>query len=377
MGRPGLHLGTAGTVRVYKTPSGYRAMTRVRDYDGRVRQVERYGRTQGAARTALSIALRDRARVDAEAEITPDTKLAAVAEAWFSEFQRQDRSPTTVAAYRGRIDKHVLPALGSVRIRELTVGLVDRHLRAVEAKHGAAMAKQTKTVLSQVIGLAVRHDVLTQNPVRDASPISTKPKNPPRAFTAPQATQLMAALTYDDQAVARDLPALIATMLASGLRLGEACAVLWRCVDLQAGTLEVEATVVRIKGKGLLRKATKTTAGRRILRLPKWSVEMLRERSRAVSATPDTPVFPTSTGKLRDPSNTAADLRDAFEKAGFGWATSHVLRKTTASVLDAGGLTAREIADQLGHARPSITMDRYMGRGVASNGAATVLEALA
>jgi hypothetical protein len=40
-------------------------------------------------------------------------------------------------------------------------------------------------------------------------------------------------------------------------------------------------------------------------------------------------------------------------------------------------LTAREIADQLGHARPSITMDRYMGRGVASNGAATVLEALA
>ena len=129
----------------------------------------------------------------------------------------------------------------------------------------------------------------------------------------------MAALTYDDQAVARDLPALIAVMLASGLRLGEACAVLWRCVDLQAGTLEVEATVVRIKGKGLLRKATKTTAGRRILRLPKWSVEMLRERSRAVSATPDTPVFPTLTGKLRDPSNTAADLRDAFEKAGFGW----------------------------------------------------------
>jgi integrase len=49
----------------------------------------------------------------------------------------------------------------------------------------------------------------------------------------------------------------------------------------------------------------------------------------------------------------------------------------TAPVLDAGGLTAREIADQLGHARPSITMDRYTGRGVAFNGAATVLEALA
>ena len=160
----------------------------------------------GRRRAALSLALRERARVDAEADITPDTKLAALAEAWLDDFERQDRSPTTVAAYRGRIDKHILPALGNVRVRELTVGLVDRHLRAVEANHGAAMAKQTKTVLGQVIGLAVRHDALTQNPVRDASPISTKPKNAPRAFTAPQAAQLMAALTYDDQAVARDLP---------------------------------------------------------------------------------------------------------------------------------------------------------------------------
>ena len=82
--------------------------------------------------------------LDAEAEITPDTKLAAVAEVSFSEFQRQDRSPTTVAAYRARTDTHVLPALGSVRIPELTVGLVDRHLRAVAAKHGAAMAKPTR-----------------------------------------------------------------------------------------------------------------------------------------------------------------------------------------------------------------------------------------
>ena len=61
-----------------------------------------------------------------------NAKLAAVAEAWFADFERQDRSPTTVAAYRDRLDKHILPALGNVRVRELTVGLVDRHLRACQ-----------------------------------------------------------------------------------------------------------------------------------------------------------------------------------------------------------------------------------------------------
>jgi integrase len=376
MGRPSLSLGCHGSFRTYPEANQFRSRCKVRDYDGVIREVQRVGRSKAAAEKALSEALRDRARIDAAAEITPDTRLAAVAEVWFIDFSRQDRSPTTLAAYRDRLDKHVLPALGNVRIRELTVGLVDRHLRAVEAKHGAAMAKQTKTVLGQVIGMAVRHDALTQNPVRDASPISTKPKNPPRALTAPQAAQLMALLTYDDQAVRRDLPVLVATMLASGLRLGEACALLWRSVDLDTGTLEVEATVVRLKGQGLLRKTTKTTAGHRILRLPRWCVEMLRERAELTTPGADTPVFAAPLGNLRDASNTAADLRDAFDNAGFGWATSHVLRKTTASVLDAGGLSAREIADQLGHARPSITMDRYMGRKIASDRGATVLESL-
>jgi hypothetical protein len=59
--------------------------------------------------------------------------------------------------------------LGNVRVREITVGLIDRHLRAVEAKHGAVMAKQTRTVLGQVLGLAVRHDALLTNPYRETS----------------------------------------------------------------------------------------------------------------------------------------------------------------------------------------------------------------
>jgi integrase len=370
-----MSLGTAGTIRVYETDAGFRAMTRVRDFDGRVRQVERHARTKGAARDALARALRDRARVDADAEITGTTKLAPVAEAWFADFQRKDRSPTTVAAYRARLDRHVLPALGNVRVREVTVGLIDRHLRAVEAKHGAVMAKQTRTVLGQVLGLAVRHDALLTNPCRETGAISTKPKKAPRALTVAQALQLMALLTYDDQAVNRDLPALVATMLATGLRVGEASAVLWDAIDFEAQTLAVVATVVRLKGQGVMRKLEpKTAAGRRTLKLPGWCAELLRERALTRFIRPADPVFPAPMGGLRDPSNTAADIKEAFEKSGFGWATSHTLRKTTASILHAKGLPANEIADQLGHTR--LMQDVYLGRNVASTRAAAALETL-
>jgi integrase len=88
-------------------------------------------------------------------------------------------------------------------------------------------------------------------------------------------------------------------------------------------------------------------------------------------------VFPTSTGTLRDPSNVQKRLKEAFERAGFEGTTSHALRKTAATLLDQAGLSAREIADQLGHARPSITQDVYLGRGVASERAPMVLDSLA
>jgi integrase len=80
------------------------------------------------------------------------------------------------------------------------------------------------------------------------------------------------------------------------------------------------------------------------------------------------------TGRLRDPHNTSSHLRQALDRAGFDWVSSHVFRKTVATRLDEAGLSARQIADHLGHNRPSLTQDVYMGRGLASPEAATALQ---
>jgi integrase len=87
-------------------------------------------------------------------------------------------------------------------------------------------------------------------------------------------------------------------------------------------------------------------------------------------------VFPSQRGKLRDRSNTNADLRDALNPLGFEWITSHTFRKTAATLLNHGGLTVREVADQLGHSRVSITQDVYFGRGAGSQRAAEILGAI-
>jgi integrase len=168
--------------------------------------------------------------------------------------------------------------------------------------------------------------------------------------------------------------------MATGLRIGEACGLAWNAVDLDAGSVEVRAAAVRVRGQGLVVKSTKTDAGTRTLLLPQWCVAMLRERASSLGLPTEDrgtlPVFPAPLGGWRDPSNTQADLRDAFASAGFDWVTSHASRKTVATLMDHAGLSSRAAADQLGHANTSMTTDVYFGRKVALTGAAAVLEAL-
>jgi integrase len=355
----------------------------VRDHDGVTREIQRAGRTKAEAERKLALAIRERTHSAADNAITPDTKLSVVAELWFSDICEQNRSPSTLQVYRDRLDRQVLPALGNVRLRELSVGRVDAHLKAVKTNNGAAVAKLTRSVLSGICGLGTRHDALAANPVRDVARMSTKPRNPPRSLSVAEVQQLRAYLSYDGVAVAKDLVDLVAFMVATGVRIGEVAALTWKDINFQDKTVAVRGTVLRLKGRGLIVNRPKSKAGERTLELPSWAIDMLHRRAAVTAANnpkginvEDRWVFPTELGNLRDPANTRRDLRGAFIRTGHQGLTSHTFRKTTASLMDAAGLSARSAADQLGHAKVSQTQDTYYGRKVRRTGAADVLEIL-
>ncbi len=158
--------------------------------------------------------------------------------------------------------------------------------------------------------LACRHDALAHNPVRDLDAIRVETA-PAKAFTVAEARQILALVTYDKKAVARDLPDLIAFMFATSLRLGEAIAFEWVDIDLDAAQCKVTANTHRLKGKGLIRNCyPNSKLKHRTLKLPSWAVEMLRARRESVGG--EGLAFQAVMGGLRDPSNTGADLRETF-----------------------------------------------------------------
>jgi integrase len=71
-------------------------------------------------------------------------------------------------------------------------------------------------------------------------------------------------------------------------------------------------------------------------------------------------VFPSASGTLRDPNNTRKYIRKVVSDTAFEGLHPHDWRHYVAGVLDDAGLTARQIADYLGHDRISTTQDEYI-----------------
>ena len=88
---------------------------------------------------------------------------------------------------------------------------------------------------------------------------------------------LLKKLDADPVACAASVPELVRFMLGTGQRIGECLGVLWLDVDLGRRRVEVSSTVIRWTGHGLVRKETKTWAGRRTLVLPSWALAVLLE----------------------------------------------------------------------------------------------------
>jgi integrase len=380
-----LPIGTWGLIRTYPIgedakgkPLRYRALARYRDFDGVTRLVQVSGRTATQASQKLRMQLQGRALAGRRGELTGMTKFRDAADLWLSKLDDQvadgRRSPGTVETYRRQLKNHILPAMGEVRLGEATTPLVDNVVSSIKKKVSPSTAKSCRSVISGVMGQAVRHGAIMANPVREVERIEAKPKREPRALTTAERVELLRQLQEDEKARRRDLPDMVFFMLATGVRIGEALAVVWTDVDFQAGTVRITNTLIRVRGEGLLRKGTKSRAGERTLPLPESAVALLRRRF-MTGARLDQPVFPSVEGGFRDPANVRRELREARGEDTLAWITSHTFRKTAATILDEAALSARLVADQLGHSRPSMTQDVYMGRRTVDSQAALALEA--
>jgi integrase len=370
-GRPPLRIGQHGKIsRTYLGGGVWMARTRYRDSDGVTRIVERRGPADDhdkhgkLAADALVEALKDRRPPGVSGDISLDTRVADLVEQHLAMLDENGKSPATMTTYRSAARK-LRKFSEALRVGDATPGRLNAVIRSIRQAHGANMARHGRTLLRGALQIAVLDDVLGANPVAQVSRIESdrKPKGAP-ALDAAQLRDLLGNLRASEACQAADLVDPITVFIATGLRRSELLALRWEDFDQQAGTITVSGKIARISGEGLKRMDSgKTDSSARTVPLPEFAITALVERRGRPFWGEHRMIFPSSAGTCRDPGNFDKQWRKVRGALGVPDVTSYSFRKSVATMIDDAGLSARIGADQLGHAKVSMTQDRYMRRG--------------
>ena len=141
----------------------------------------------------------------------------------------------------------------------------------------------------------------------------------------------------------------------TGLRQGELFALRDRALDLPRRTIVVEAGAR--DGKLV---PTKTTAGRRQVRLSGEAVRVLREQLLARAPNELGLVFPTPGGAVWRKDNFMSRVfRPAVRRADLAPLRFHDLRHTYAALMVAAGAHPKLLQAQLGHTSINVTLNTY------------------
>lgn len=402
MGRAPLDIGKPGNITIRELkPKVFQARCRFRDLDGVTRLVAAQGKSRTGAQNALLTKLANRPGGGTGVEeLKPHHRFTDAATLWLTQIQQTQRG-TTHQAYRQWLTSRVLPDIGEMRIRELRVGYLDAYFTRLRIRgYAPNTLRMIRKVIRGPMALAVQHEAVTANPIAGITKIKGQPKQA-RALTAEERRRLRdwlhsssndpAEREAQETARRRDVPDVVQTMLGTGLRVGELMGLRWSDLNLDGApmiingeltlvpTVTVRGNVTRVRGQGLVFHEGKTASSKRTVPLPPFAAETLRARRARLAELPEhAPVFCVMTRggpTWRDPSKVTAWVREIRGWVGLEWMTTHVWRKTAATILDEAGLSARDIANQMGHAQISMTQNVYLGRGGVAPAAAAALEA--
>lgn len=383
-GRPPTPLQTWGSLHTSQVrPGAFRARTRVRDDDGMTRQVTAMGTTKAAAERALRQKLVRRSP-PTTASMSHQLPLRDLAALWLGFLRSEGRlEATTINEYERLLHRAVLPQLGDLRLRELSTSRVEAFIVDLAAT-SASRQRKAKVVLGAMLDMAVRHDALVVNPVRQTSRLR-RPKTETRALTLGEVRRLRAALRdsmTSDRSGPRESPDLtdvFELMLATGARIGEVLALRWSDIDLDSAppTLTITGTIKSEPGRATYRKdSPKTDSGVRTLALPRFAVAMLRRRQREQDPNDLDAVFVTRNGTWHQVVNMERRWRRVRESAGLEWVTPHILRKTVATLISER-VDAEAASKQLGHSSSAITREFYIAKPALAADVSDLLQELA
>ena len=276
--------------------------------------------------------------------------------------QRTQLEASTWASYAGNVRRYLLPHLGHLALRDLTVPILDAMYAALATQPGPRgrqlslrTVRFSHAVLHKALGDAVKSGIVATNPAAHA----TLPRRAPdrdsdipevRVWTALQLRAFLDATAGDP------LHRLWVVAAGTGMRRGELLGL--RREDVGDGVLHVRRSLTVVGGEVRLKRPKSSRS--RALRLDYRTATALAEE--AALPRPQRHldlIFTEADGSALDPMRVTHAFRTAVARTDLARVRLHDLRHTHATLLLQAGVPVKVVSERLGHATVALTLDIY------------------
>lgn len=304
-------------------------------------------------------------KVQKQKEITVET--------WVRGWQREYRSyikESTFATYSVAIENHILPYFGERKLKSIDHDDNQNFILFLSQKRkkngsGTLSHKSVKDIMALWLGILEKAEkkgyaclgkMQYQYPQNGAVMACKANGN---CLTLQEEYEIMKCLQKQ-----RSLKSLgISLALATGMRIGEVCALQWGCIDLSEGLIHVKQTLQRIytKENGIGKSkvivtAPKSFRSNRYIPLPEKYLPILKKHQEGPAAY----LLTGSEDKFIEPRTLREYYNRLMKSNGTKYVTFHGLRHTFATRLVEAGCDYKTISELLGHADINTTFRTYV-----------------
>lgn len=286
----------------------------------------------------------------------------------YLEITKNTLSPTTYEFYKEQITDFIVPALGHLKLKDITAAHVQQYIQQLSTMPKITRAgtqidgeyispstvRRRLAILQAVLKQAVKLGLIPETPARAEKLTLPKIKQPKtEIFSKQEAAQMLACLEQEDI----QFQTLIQLAIFTGARRGELVALKFSDVDFEQSKITIERAAVKIKEQKTVIKPPKdyevrtVTINQSCLEL----IKLLRAEKLRQAANLGTQwreegwLFTTWNGEIMNPQTPTKQFSKFLERNGLRHRKFHSLRHTSATLLLYAGVNIKQVQGRLGH----------------------------
>ncbi len=277
------------------------------------------------------------------------------------EIKHTQLRPATCELYEDIARNYILPALGKIKLSDLTPGMVQSLVdQLVSAHHGARTIQLTRGILHGCLAHALRLGLVSRNVASLTLPPKVK-KKPFTIWTESQVSAFLASIAGNRN------ENLFYLALATGMRQGELLGLHWSDIDWRGQRLQIIQQASDRRGGGFEFTPPKSERGRRAILLGDNIIQRLHHQQTLVDTArafarqrwkENDLVFPSTVGTPQGSANLSREFKRLAQRAGLPRIRFHDMRHTAASIMLSNNIPPVIAAGILGQSL-AVLMDTY------------------